>query len=358
MFEVPSRLSLAAQVANSMRKAIADGVWDTFLPGERQLCEIFQASRPTLRTALHLLAKEGLVDIRQGRRNKLRAKSASSHTQRSRLVVLVTGEPTSHLPFATYQGISEMRAHLAEHGFATEILSCQASSPKAQIRKVESFVRQNRVFCCVLRSVSKDLQQWFSERSIPALVLGSCHTAVKLASMDVDYRSVCRHAAGIFLSKGHRRMALIVPNSGMAGDLVSEQGFREAIEHGNHGAEASAMVVRHNGTPQNITVKLADLFNSAMPPTALLVAKPQHMFVVIMYLLKRGLTVPEDISLIARDDDHLFETAISHYPVDSSAYVHRLSRLMLQMVSNGCLPLEPNLIFPKYHSGGTVNEIA
>ncbi len=359
-FDIPKRLSLSAQAAAAIRKAMEQGTWEGHLPSERRLCEMFQISRPTIRTALHLLAKEGLIEIRQGRRNRLLAPPAPAPREQNRLVGLVTHGPVSHMSLTAYQGISEMRAHLAQHGFATEILICPPRSAPAQRRKLEEFVRRNRVFCCVLLSVSRDVQAWFAERSLSSLVLGSCHPQIKLPSLDVDYRSVCRHAAGIFLSKGHRRLALIVPNSGMAGDLASEEGFREAISQRKSIDDARAILVRHNGTAQNIGAKLDALFNSAHAPTALLVAKPQHVFIVLIYLLKRGLTMPDTISFIARDHDHLFETVIppiSHYTAKEDTFSHRLSRLMLQMVSQGYLAPEPNLIFPRYFPGGTVKQL-
>lgn len=356
MFDVPRRLSLSVQVANSVRKAILDGAWKDYLPSERHLSELFKASRPVVHTALHLLAKENLVDIQKCRRTRLLARGNRLASPRSRLVTFVTGEPTSQIPSAAFQGINEIRAHLAEEGYSTETLVCQYSSAKSQRRKVEAFIRQNRVACCILRSVSRELQEWFSRHSLPALVLGSCHPTAKLPSLDVDYRAVCSHAAGIFLSKGHRRLALVVPNSGLAGDLMSEEGFREAVaSRPDRGAHATVM--RHNGSADHLLAKLDELFHGPNHPSALLVARPQHTFAVIMYLLRRGLTVPDTVSVIGRDYDPLFGTSISHYPFSGSAYIHRLSRLVAQMVGNRFLPPEPSLVFPQYFSGGSVRKI-
>lgn len=358
MFELPKRISLSIQTATAMRKAITGGAWMEFVPSERRLCEIFQVSRPTVRAALQRLAQEGLIDIQHGRRNRLAPRPRARAKTESRLVALITAGPAAHISVMTYHGISEMRTQLAKHGFTTEILACRGRSADAQRRKLERFMRENRVFCSVLISVRQELQQWFSDRALPALVIGSCHPNVKLASLDVDYRSVCRHAAGIFLGKGHRRLALIVPNSGLAGDLASEQGFIEGVAKIRKSPDAGGIVVRHEGTPPSLTAKLDKLFRSAAPPTALLVAKPQFTFFVIMYLLRRGLAVPTVVSLIARDHDYLFESATSHYNFGGDVYAHRLCRLMLQMVGQGFLAPEPNLIFPEYHDEGTVRIVS
>ncbi|WP_221031964.1 GntR family transcriptional regulator [Actomonas aquatica] len=358
--EIPTRRSLSSQAAAAIRKAIQEGTWEEFLPSERRLCTLFQVSRPTVRTALHLLAKEGLIDIRQGRRNRLLSKPAPEERSRSQLVGFITHEPLSHMGTPLQLSIGTLRAHLAEQGFLTEVLVCPSGSGKSQQRKLESFIRQNRIFCCVIMSVSRDLQEWLAEKNVPTLVLGSCHPEVSLPSLDIDYRSVCRHAAGVLLSKGHRRMALIVPNSGVAGDLASEEGFKEAVAQRPNAQNATALVVRHNGSTANIITKLNGLFKSTRPPTALLVAKPQHVWVVIIYLLKRGLAVPQDVSLVARDYDRIFETVsppITHYGFAEATYAERLSRLMLQMVTQGYLSSEPLLIFPKFFPGQTVRRL-
>jgi DNA-binding LacI/PurR family transcriptional regulator len=354
-FALPRRHSLAGQSADAMRRAIAEGVWRESLPSERRLCEIFQVSRPTIRTALQALARDGWIEIRQGRRIRLLQAAPSAAASASRLVLLVSHQPIPHTSFSAYHGISAMRANLAEHGFATEVIVCPLRGAAAQQRKLETFVHENRVACCVLLSVSRELQEWCAARAIPALVLGSCHAAVNLPSLDVDYRAVCRHAAGVFRRQGHRRMALLVPDSGLAGDLASEEGFREGGRSNPHLASNEPLILRHAGTAASITARLKTAFELPQPPTALLVAKPVHALAVIAYLMRRGIKVPDSVSLICRDGDPLFDETICHYCFDEEAFAHRLSRLMLQLVDKGSLRPGPNLIFPRYVSCGTVS---
>lgn len=356
MIEIPRRQSLTVQTLAALRKGIEERAWTDRLPGERRLCELFQISRPTLRRALHLLSKEGLVAVEQGKRSRILHAARRARPAPSQLVGLITTEPIAHFPQASFHGIAEMRQHLLQNGFTSEVVVCQARDARAQIRQVQNFLRQNAVFCCVLVSVGRELQQWFAKEGIPALVLGSCHSSVRLPSLDVDYRAVCRHAAGHLLAHGHRRIALVVPDSNAAGDLASEEGFCAAMK-GAEDAGALPSVVRHNGTARGITSRLDALFNSAHPPTALLVAKPLHVFIVIIYLLKRGLAVPDTVSLIARDQDFPFEKVsppITHYAFDDGMFAKRLTRLMLQLAGRGELAQEPNLIFPRLVKGGTV----
>src|SRR5690606_27913265 len=116
--EIPKRVSLSAQAAAAIRKAIDEGAWTEFIPSERRLCEMFQVSRPTIRTALHLLAKQGLLEIHQGKRIRLVGRPQELGRKQNRLVGLITPEPVEQLSLTSYRSISEMRSHLAEHGFS------------------------------------------------------------------------------------------------------------------------------------------------------------------------------------------------------------------------------------------------
>ncbi|MBL9214007.1 MAG: GntR family transcriptional regulator [Opitutaceae bacterium] len=358
-FEIPRRASLAATTAAAIRQGIAAGCWRDYLPTERRLEEMFQVSRPTLRVALHLLAAEQLVEIRPGQGTRLRHRQAQPARERNRLVVLISHQPVPELG-VTYDGVSEMRTHLAKQGFDTATLLCRTTGPAAQ-RLVANYLRRNRVFCSVLLSVSEHIQRWFSTRGLPALVIGSCHPHVKLPSLDFDNRLICRHAAGVFLRRGHRRLALIVPDSGLAGDLVSEQGFLAAITDHRGRPRAEGRIVHHDGTAANLIARLDALLRSASPPTALLIANIEEVFIVLMHLIRRGLAVPDSVSFIARDHHRIFDTvvpAVAHYRPKAGAFEHRLSRLMLQMVGQGYLKPEPTLIVPSFVAGGTIQTLA
>jgi len=249
---------------------------------------------------------------------------------------------------------------LAAHGFVTEVFDCQARGLPAQRWKIESFLRQNKVFCSLLFSVSRGLQQWFAAQSIPVLLLGTCHDSVCLPSLDLDFRSVCRHAGSVLLGKGHRRIALVVPDTGLAGTLASEQGFLAAATWRPEKDDICPIIVRHNGTVENLSIKLDALFRSAPVPTALIVAQTRHIFNVITYLLMHDISIPHRVSLIARDHDNIFadfRPALAHYYFNQNMFYNVLTRLMLKMASDGNLPPKSTFILPHFFAGGTVRRL-
>ena len=70
---LPQRPSLVALTLEAMRAGLRTGLWRDHLPGERDLCERFQVSRPTVRAALAQLQREGLLELTHGQRRRILA---------------------------------------------------------------------------------------------------------------------------------------------------------------------------------------------------------------------------------------------------------------------------------------------
>lgn len=357
-FEIPQRILLSSQVADALRKALNRGQWTKVLPSERQLGEQFHVSRPTVRAALHILAKEKRITASKGQRPRIVSPQITSPPGHSGKVLLVTHELLSHFSASVYQGISEMQTYLSKHGLSCELFVCNRRGLATQLRKLEKHIKLNGITCCVLATAQKEVQEWFASKALPALVLGSCHPSVSLPSFDVEHRSVSRHAAGILLSKGHERLALIVPASQGPGDKASVQGFLEAFKLSP--VTFTPKIVYHDGSASNISKQVNALFKSAHPPTGLIVTNSKCVLMVLVQLLRKGILVPENVSLIARDQDAVFNELtprIAHYAFDINTYTKRLARLILHLVNQKQLPLEPNLIFPQFMPGGTVQSL-
>ena len=58
---------LQAKVQEEFKKKFKDEPYFSALPGERELCQMFNVSRPTIRKVLECLEKEGIIERVQGR---------------------------------------------------------------------------------------------------------------------------------------------------------------------------------------------------------------------------------------------------------------------------------------------------
>jgi LacI family transcriptional regulator len=159
------------------------------------------------------------------------------------------------------------------------------------------------------------------------------------------------------LTRGHRRLVLLNPESGAAGDLESEEGFREGVaQHKQEDVEAS--VVRHRGTVGDVCSALTALFERRAPPTAILVSRAVNVLTVMGYLMRRGLRLPEDVAVISRDHEPFLEAvvpSVARYVINVENMAHRISAAVLEMVRTGLVSAANYQIMPEFTPGDTLN---
>lgn len=353
--QVPVRASLVAQTVGVLRTEIGTGRWRQSLPGEHELCALLHVSRVTLRAALAQLQREGWLRAAQGRRREV----VAPRGQRSRIggndtrVVLLTAEPLQNLPTFAVYWIDALREHLSDAGFHLEVHVSRSVYGARSRHALQELTQTIRPAAWVLYRSTLEMQRWFSAHAQPAVVTGSRHPGVELPSVDRDYRATCRHATGLFIAKGHRRLVLINPESGTGGELESEQGFLEAVAQTTVPG-VQGVVLRHDGSVTGICNRLDACFRKPEPPTALLVSRPAHVLTVVGHLLRRGLKLPQDVALISRDDDSFLEhvvPSVARYASNPSTFAQKLSKIVLAVAAGGVLTAADHRIMPHFVRG-------
>lgn len=357
MLELPKRSSLVASTAASIRDGIRRGLWKDSLPGERILCEHLQVSRTTLRSALALLVSEGRISADARRKRRILGVNPATEPPLARdLVAIVTNEQVQLMAPMVIFYINEIRRQVQKIGLRLEIFTDLRLDQRKPDRKLSEFLQNRQVACWVLVTPTADVQRFFAGRGLPSLIVGPVAPDIRLPFLSVDYRAVCRHAAGVLLGRGHRRIGLIISDSTIIGNIASEEGFREGIEESSH-AEAKAFVLRHDSTRDGICRKLDLHLKTSRPATAFLVCRPPHALTVTSHLLKRGYSIPTDISIISRDSESYidyFSPEITRYHYRRRHFAARLSRLVVRLATDGSLPPHSNLILPDLLPGKTV----
>ena len=356
MITLPQKNTLQHQTAEILREQINQGAWKEWLPSERALCEMLQVSQVTVRAALRQLRRDGVIaaEDRVGSRIIRRRKNAPRAGNDAAL--LVCGE-FHHLPPSIILWVDQLRAMLAARGSRLQLFSGQAYARRNPAPALKKLVRQHPHPCWLLVSMSRDAQAWFQKNAIPCVVAGSVHEGIDLPGCDVDYRAACRHAAGVFLRRGHRRIAMLAKHSRAAGDICSEAGFLEAFARSGS-ADALPVVCHYDDTVEGAAKAVRQLMARKPAPTALLVLTPFHYLTVISCLNQLGLSVPRDVSVISRFSE-TFHDYLLPRPAGYIIKTRQFARTLLRMITpalNGSLPpARVHYIMPEFLEGGTVS---
>ena len=247
-----------------------------------------------------------------------------------------------------------LREKLRQAGCEVEIhvnRACFAAQPAGAL---DTLIRQSPAAAWLIIGSKEPMQRWFIRRLLPCLVLGSCAPEIALPSLDADYHAACRHAGGALWRKGHRSLALVLPRDAYGGDLASEAGLRDSLR-GMNGAKLR--VLRHDGTAAHLRALLDEAMRAPHPPTAYLVAHAMPVLTIMTHLMRRGRRIPEDVAVIARDDDpclHATSPAVAHYAINRSRIARRVSLAVRQLAEGGALPAIAVRLMPQFHRGETI----
>ncbi len=339
----------------SLGEGIQSGFWTDYLPGERELSERLQVSRPTLRSALKELERRGWLSVAPRRRRRILFQSVDQQSGNGRKVIGVLCPDSfadSSTPISFVMEV--LRNKLGGAGFVVVFHSkraCFSSRPNKALGKL---VGEHPSAAWLLLGSKEPIQRWFVRQSLPCLVVGSCANGISLPSVDVDYHSACHHAGGVLWRGGHRRIAFVQLADAQGGDVDAERGLEESLQ-GLPGADIR--VLRHDGTAAHLGALVEKSMRSRKPPTAYLAARSRHVLTVMMHLQRQGKRIPQDVAVISRDDAHYLAStspAVTRYATNPAGLAQRVAKAARQLAETGSLPAEAVRLVPKFVQGQTV----
>lgn len=351
--------SLPAQVAVALREEMDRGAWGEWLPGERALTETLQVSRKTLRKALGQLQREGRIAAVRGRGHRIVlavAKADQSTATTGGLIGLLTPDPLERMRPYTSVWVSHLKTLLMEKGLRLRTFDGRKYFSQHPAKALEKLAAQHTASGWLLANSTEATQRWFSGQRTPCVIAGSCHPGIELPHVDLDHYALCRHAAGVLLGAGHRRVALLNERSGRAGDVESEAGFIAGVRESPH-IDATSLVIHHEHSSDSLALALDRLLGMRHPPTALLVSNGASYLTVISALAQRKLRVPQDVSVVSRDHESFLRFLVpapTHYAADPHLFAKRLLKPLLQAIAGEAVVPRSTRILPTYTKGGSL----
>ncbi len=354
--------SRTEQVLAHLRQCLEEGLWTGSLPAERQLAAQLGVGRNTVRAAIQKLRQEGLVRERSPR-GTLLATEAPAPKRRASSVGIIFNSPAQHLIGKELIYFGEIQSFLADKGI--ELTAYHTTYPPRSVspgfRKIIASGASHALW--ILLSPSEATERWCIENRVPAMLVGAGMKG-GLPGIAIDIYACCRHAVGQLLAKGHRRVAMLLPVNEKGEDYHARRGFLDAVEESPHRSEITARIEVHQTTKASVCQSIARLLALKERPTALLICRTGHYITAHSYLLKRGIDVPGDISLISRDHDLFLGDLVpepSRYEIDRPRLARAAARLAYRLVEFRISPHSPKSMIripPDFVKGETLAAVA
>lgn len=295
--------SKAGQLADLLRLRVRTGEWSGSVPAERSLADEYLVSRTTVRQALGFLEAEGLLEAcastRSGRRVRGVAAGGETRTKAGDVVFLTPSLRDSPLILGQ---LSLLRELLGPAGVRVSVReNARLGTLRNPMPTVQRLADERPGSVWILHKMSRSVQQAVARAGLPALVFGSSFDGVGLPCIDIDFRAVARHAAGRCLAKGHRRLGVIVHRTPLAGDELIVDAIQAELKRAG-GPPLEVMKHDFNRT------RLIDALDQRIVgrgdrPDVLLIVNQHHLLTALPHLLRRGVSVPGDLSLLYLNND-------------------------------------------------------
>jgi DNA-binding LacI/PurR family transcriptional regulator len=323
------------------------------LPSGLELARQLGISRPSLRAAMARLAHEGSLVIAQGRRTRLTNRPAPTLTQPT--VCAVFPYAASERILSEHPMLLEIHAYVASRGVHWEqAFDARLASKRPELR-LELLTAGRRDVCWVLFRSTPEIQRWFVRAGLPVVVIGSCSPGISLPFVDRNYGAVGTHAAGRLGTLGHRHVAVIRSDRDLAGDLACVEAFKRQLRQQNPAATVTE--IRTGTDPAELRRKLEWLLRPGARKTAFFSMWAVHALTTYTHLLRLGLALPRDVSVMSRDsgliiDDGLPE--LTRYSAMSRSITKRAIRVIDTLLAGELGSPRPHLVTPVYVPGSTI----
>lgn len=319
----PIRLmSAAEQVAAHLRSEILMGRLMGEMPGIHQLAAGLVANHKTVKTALGQLEKEGLLVSQGSGKPRRIVLTANRRTTTSLRVAVLRYEPDTrgknymmelvhqlsgagHTPFSTGKTLLEL-------GMSVE--------------RVANMVENTQADAWVVAGGSREVLAWFAARPAPVFAIFGRRRELPIAGAGPDKLPAMRDLMRRLIELGHNRIVLLaravrrLPAPGAV-----ERTFLSTLAA--HGIQPGTYHLPDwQDDIDGFHRCLEELFRFT-PPTALIVDEAHFFTATMLFCLKRGIRVPQDVSLVCCDDNPNFASCqprISHIEWDSASVVRRI----------------------------------
>ena len=290
----------AAAVAERIERDILAGGFthgDRFMT-VREVARRCEASARTAYLGMRELAERKLLEFRHG--SGTFVGPAAGHLKRGiRTVQLVIG-PVGSLRGERLLVEGELEGLInGLSGASVHVICLPQKDTEAFLRDL---VRRNEsdpsVMGVVLIRVARAVRLFFSERKLPAVVIGHCEAGVELPQVDIDQRRLGREVARAMLDRAYRPLGLFMRERWYPGDDLLLAGIQEVLSQ--RSVPADHLYV-HSLPAETILEKglIRKLLSGPAHPRALICRTESAALASLAVTEELGLNVPADVAVVS-----------------------------------------------------------
>jgi len=339
------------QVVELLREGMARGRWRETLPGRDRLAKEIGCSHSTVEAALRRLAKEGwLVSQGAGKRRRIVLPEGKVKISKVRVRILLYEHTDRTQPCE-----SELLTRLQSAGFAADFALMSLQQLGMQVDRVARFVEKTPADVWIVVSGNQEILQWFADQPTPAIAVFGRFSDVPIAAISPRNSPAMVTAVRKLADLGHRRIVMVVREERRKPDpAVFEQQFLDELKRLGLPAGSFNLPDWEENAP-GLNALLEELFRHTAP-TAIIVTEPRHLYGVLQFMARRGISSPEKVSLLCCDEDPAFDWSyprIVHTRWDNDFLVKKVMSWVRRAV-DGRADQRQELFDAELVEGGTI----
>jgi len=344
---------IVEQVTSHLREGIRQGRWRDEMPGRDVLARELGVSPMTVVRALKLLEREKILDP-QGTGRRRRILLSINPPPTSQRVVILPYESTDRkLDF----GI-DLQHQLHAQGHSVSFISKSLQHMKMDVTRVARLVQKTEADAWIVIAASREVLSWFAQQPKPAYALFGLYTSLPMPGGCPDKTTATSVAVRRLVELGHKRIVMLArddrrkPVLGTGERLFLEELQRLDIPCGTYN------LPDWENSLEGFQRCLESLFRHT-PPTALIIQQALLFIATQQYLARRGIQVPEDVSLICTDPDPSFvwcKPSVAHISWDSHALIKKVCR-WVDNLARGRSDLRQCTSKAEFIEGGTIGPV-
>ena len=282
------------QIANRLRRQIIDGVYSTGFrfPAESEFSAALGVNHQTLRKSFRILSEEKLIQQKRGKGTFVIYETEPLY----RIAVLgsVLGASSGALWLSgLYEAFSELR---------NEIISLPYIAGTQ--RTLKEVFQESKADALVLYAQTPEILSQLSDSffaSVPCVAINAKNSeAENCFCVDVQPDPM-RPAVEHLTRLGHRRIGFITREEKTSNLLERERSFWNSLKEFGLDTSPELMISSDGTYFESGTICALKLLSGPDPVSAIICPGPSITFGALYGLMKEGIRIPEDVSLVGYD---------------------------------------------------------